>query len=128
MTLILVIDDEELVRRMVLKILARLGHETLEAADGRAGLKLAAAHKPAVVITDIVMPNIEGLEVIREIRDSSPATRIIAMSGGGPHSETTLYLNWAANLGADAMLAKPFGAADLIAVLEPLLPGNASPP
>lgn len=120
MALVLVIDDEPLMRRVVHRILAAEGHTVLEAGDGRIGLQLLHSHQPAIVLTDILMPEKEGLETIREIRKSNSAIKILAMSGGGA-SQDAHILQWAQRLGADTILRKPFHASELIEAVGGLL-------
>jgi CheY-like chemotaxis protein len=120
MALCLVIDEEILMRRIVQHVLAADGHTVLEAEDGRIGLELLRSHQPAIVITDILMPEKEGLETIREIRKLNSATKILAMSGGGASHDAHILL-WAQRLGADAILAKPFRTAELLEAVSGLL-------
>jgi DNA-binding response OmpR family regulator len=125
---ILVIDDEPLVRRAICQMLVRGGHTTLEATDGSEGLKLAQAQMPDLVITDLLMPNKEGIETIRELRRDDPALPILVMSG---NSGSSLYLQIATLLGAHAALSKPFKAAELLAAVTALLRrrgGSGAPP
>ena len=121
MASVLVIDDDAGIRRMVLRILAAAGHQVFEAEDGREGLQRLLEYKPAVVVTDIVMPEQEGIETIRSIRTIAPETRIIAISGGGSTGKD-IYLMLAKGLGADITLAKPFRASELLAVVNRLAP------
>ncbi len=120
MATVLVIDDEPAMRRLLARTLTANHHIVIEAADGRAGVAAAAANKPAVVITDILMPEKEGIETIREIHEHVPGAKIIAISGGGL-SRNMLFLDLAQALGADATLAKPFQPADLIKTVDALL-------
>jgi DNA-binding response OmpR family regulator len=120
MTRILVIDDDEAVRRMVVRILTYAKHEVFEAADGDEGIKQFKAYSPALVVTDIIMPDKEGIEVIREIRAMAPETRILAVSGGMAGGNTD-YLDMTLKLGADAVLPKPFRPADLIKAVDRLI-------
>ena len=115
MARILVIDDEPQIRRMIHRALASLHHSVFEAQDGEEGLEVLERERPAVVITDILMPNREGIETITAIRRTSAAVKIIAISGG------TFYLSAAKKLGADAVLSKPFRAEDLIDTVDRLL-------
>ena len=80
---ILVIDDEQLLRSTVVTILTRAGFSVEEAPDGQAGIAMFHKSPPDVVITDIFMPNRDGIETIKELKHSSPRTKIIAMTGGG---------------------------------------------
>jgi CheY-like chemotaxis protein len=118
MAAILVIDDEAPMRRLIRRLLRREGHVVHEAEDGRQGLKLFRQLRPALVISDIVMPEGEGIETIRQIRQEAPETPILAISGG---SFRALYLRAADNLGATASLEKPFKSEDLLAAVEELL-------
>ncbi len=83
MAKVLVIDDDPGFRRMIRMILMRMRHEVAEAADGNEGLTLFKAGSSDLVISDIVMPDKEGIQTILEIRALAPDARIIAMSGGG---------------------------------------------
>jgi CheY-like chemotaxis protein len=123
MTTILVIDDELPMRRLLSRVLGAAGYTVHEAADGRAGIALFREVHPALVITDIVMPGMEGIETIRELRRNELSVPILAISGGGP----PLYLRAAAGLGATTALTKPFAAADLLTTVNELL-GAATPP
>jgi two-component system, chemotaxis family, chemotaxis protein CheY len=118
MAVILVIDDEAAMRRLIGRVLKRLGHLVQEAADGREGLELFRRQRPALVISDIVMPDGEGIETIRQIRRESPETPILAISGSANQS---LYLRAATGLGASASLQKPFAPEELAAAVEELL-------
>jgi len=120
MATVLVIDDDQQIRRMVVRVLARDNHEVIEAGDGQEGLRLFNARRPALVITDILMPEKEGIETIREIRAVAPRVPILAMSGGGT-SKTMVFLDSAKALGADAALSKPFRADELIDAVNKLL-------
>jgi DNA-binding response OmpR family regulator len=115
---ILVIDDEPQVRRLLQTILERAGHDVFEAADGMEGLMTARARQPDLVVTDILMPNKEGIETIRELRREVPALPILVISGD-PGS--ALYLEMAKLLGAHAALTKPFRATELLRAVEGLL-------
>ncbi len=118
MAQILVIDDEPQVRRLLQTILERAGHDVFEAADGMEGLMTARARQPDLVVTDILMPNKEGIETIRELRREVPALPILVISGD-PGS--ALYLEMAKLLGAHAALTKPFRATELLRAVEGLL-------
>ena len=112
MALILVIDDDDNIRRMVRRILEAAGHETVEGTGGNQGTRLFAERKPDLVITDIVMPDKEGIETILDIRKIDSDAKIIAVSGGGVDIGLN-YLSVAGKLGATAVLAKPFRASEL---------------
>jgi CheY-like chemotaxis protein len=119
MSLVLVIDDDAQIRRMTRRILAGAGHAVIEAEDGDAGLALVRSGEVALVLTDLIMPNKEGIETIRDIRQICPEMAIIAMSGTG--ASASLYLHVAEKLGADAVLSKPFRAAELIETVTRVL-------
>lgn len=120
MTKVLIIDDDPLMRRMAVRVLTGAGHEIVEAKDGKEGLRLFRAHRPSVVITDILMPEQEGIQTIRELRREAPSVAIIAVSGGGQAHNMT-FLGYAGKLGADATLAKPFRPVELINAVNNLL-------
>lgn len=121
---IMVIDDEAQARRMLQIFLQRLGYEVLEAEDGATGLRLLREQPVDLIITDILMPNKEGLETITEIREHNREVKIIAMSGGGRMGNTD-YLDLAKRFGADAIFAKPLDLNDLEAAITNLLTGEA---
>lgn len=123
MARILVIDDEELARFTVREILESAGHEVVEARDGVEGLALQRAQGCDLVVTDVIMPRKEGVEMIIEMRQEHPSLKIIAISGGG-RTRNLDFLKLAKEFGADKVLPKPFSADDLIgAVRECLLAG-----
>lgn len=117
---ILVIEDNENMLQMMCDLLGRSGYTVYTATDGVQGLKAFRTHSPALVITDIIMPDKEGLEVIMELTKQQPRPRIIAVSGGGILEPQT-YLSLARKLGADHALAKPFRPAELLGLIERLL-------
>lgn len=123
MAVILVIDDDEAMRRLMVRTLAG-AHTLLEAQNGQDGLTLLKERHPDVVITDILMPQKEGIETIREIRQIAPKTKIIAVSGGGA-SHNLMFLDIAKAFGADAALAKPFRPAQLAKIVEHALAQEA---
>jgi DNA-binding NtrC family response regulator len=115
---ILIIDDDRQMRRLLTRILNAAGHAVREAEDGRDGIDSFRRQRPALVISDIVMPDIEGIETIRTLREEAPAMPIIAISGG---SGDSLYLRAATGLGATASLDKPFAAEVMTALVAKLL-------
>jgi two-component system, chemotaxis family, chemotaxis protein CheY len=112
MALILVIDDDEAMRRLIVRTLSAGNHRFVEASNGQDGMKMVGELKPDAVITDILMPQQEGIQTTREIRELAPETKIIAMSGGGS-SHNLMFLDVARAFGADAVLAKPFKPGEL---------------
>jgi DNA-binding response OmpR family regulator len=126
MARILIIDDEELIRETIRIRLEQSGHEVVEAANGVEGLRVFAEGRIDLVVTDIIMPDQEGIETIRKIRQRDAAVRIIAISGGG-RGRNFQFLDIAQKLGADAALSKPFTGSQLLALVEATL-GNAAKP
>ena len=122
---ILVIDDDEAVRDMVKSILAVGGHTVLFAADGRSGMQRMTEGKIDLIITDIIMPDQEGIETIQQLRRLGAKLPILAISGGGQRGHAD-FLSVARELGATDTLAKPFRAKDLIAKITTLLGGNTN--
>jgi CheY-like chemotaxis protein len=122
MAVLLVIDDDAGMRKLMVRTLSGSRHHVLEAENGQEGLRLIDEHKPDVVITDILMPKKEGIETIREVQERAPATKIIAVSGGGL-SHNLMFLDVARAFGADAVLAKPFRPAELVEKVEQVLGG-----
>jgi CheY-like chemotaxis protein len=110
---ILVIDDDSLVRDTIVRILERKDHQVVVASDGRRGLRMYRSERPDLVITDIIMPEVEGIETIREIRREAPHAKIIAISGGSRIGNMD-FLDLAAKLGASEVLPKPFDPVDLV--------------
>ncbi len=89
------------------------GFEVATAENGRKGLEALETLTPDLVVTDIVMPEMEGIGAIREIKRRERAPKIVAISGAG-RLRTGDYLSWASHLGADAVLAKPFRMTELV--------------
>ena len=125
MAVILVIDDDPAMRRLMVRTLSAQQHRVIEAENGEDGLKLLNSEKPDLVITDILMPQKEGIETIREIQERTPGTKIIAVSGGGS-SQKLMFLDIARAFGAEAVLAKPFRPNQLIEAVESALNSSAS--
>jgi DNA-binding response OmpR family regulator len=120
---ILLIDDDAMLRQTIRKMLESAGHEVVEAENGRAGLDVFRKLGVDAVVTDIIMPQKEGIETIRELRALDARVRIVAISGGG-RTHKMDFLNLATKLGADATLAKPFRKEALLACVE----GRDQPP
>jgi CheY-like chemotaxis protein len=120
MARVLVIDDDAAMRRMVVRTLSAKGYDVAEAENGQDGLEAMERAKPAVVITDILMPKTEGIETITKAKERFPKTKIIAMSGGGI-SRNLMFLDVARALGVDATLAKPFRPAELVEAVARVL-------
>jgi len=115
-----VIEDDDNVRRMLRLSLEGYGYEVMEAGNGRQGLALYMESPADLVLTDLVMPDKEGLETIIDLRKSNPKVKIIAMSGGS-HSSAGENLNMARHFGAAALIAKPFETSKLVKTIASLL-------
>jgi len=114
---ILVIDDDEQMRALLRDILERAGYEVSEAQHGLEGLKLFRARPADLVVTDLIMPEKEGVETILELRAEFPEVPIIAVSGGGRNGPRD-YLEIAARLGARRTVAKPFTRQEILAAIQ----------
>jgi len=118
-----VIDDSPTVREMVRTALEPAGHEVLQAEDGRVGVEVQRVLSCDVVITDLIMPEQEGLETILELRREWPRLKIIAVSGGSAILNKRDLLRTARSFGAAATLSKPFTARQLVdSVAEAVAP------
>lgn len=110
---ILVIDDDVLVRRTISRILEHGGYEVALAGDGAEGAAKFRSERPDLVITDIIMPEQEGIETIMQMLREDPHVRIVAVSGGGRLGSMD-FLTVARKLGAKEILKKPFEPAELL--------------
>lgn len=110
---IVVIDDDPALRGTIRKILERGGHAVREAPDGLQGLRTVEDRAPDLVITDLLMPEKEGIETIMELRDRYPEVRIIAISGAGGLDDPGPLMD-AELFGAGATLPKPFSVQKLL--------------
>lgn len=127
MNSILVVEDDDGLRSVMIEGLRSAGHEVAEASNGREGLRHFRAHPTDVVITDMMMPGMEGLELIYALRSATPRPRIIAMSGSTKFSQS-LCLSSARKLGAQRVLLKPFKLETLLAAITAELAAPAGPP
>ncbi len=117
---ILVIDDDEQMRDLLHKAMQWAGFEVVSAANGRLGQQLFEEVHVDLIITDLIMPEQEGLETIRNIKQNYPAVKIIAISGGGRIGPEA-YLPAARELGADRAFSKPFDVKELVCAVQELL-------
>jgi CheY-like chemotaxis protein len=120
MTKILVIDDDDLVRETLQQILVRDGFDVVVAKDGRDGITKFTSARPDLVVTDVIMPDTDGIETVLALRQVSPNVPIIAVSGGG-RARAMEFLAAAQKLGANMVLAKPVRRAELLAAVNQLL-------
>ncbi len=107
MARILIIDDEDELRSMLRQMLEQAGYEVTEAVNGAEGIQLYEQGRPDLIITDIIMPEKEGVETIIALRRADPDLPIIAISGGG-RLDATDFLTMTKKLGARRTLSKPF--------------------
>jgi len=123
---VLLIDDDMTLRRALRLGLERSGYEVAEAGNGREGIAVFKAAPADLVITDLIMPEVEGVETIRGLRALGAKVPILAISGGGRGSSRD-YLHIARHLGADHVLEKPFEIDVLRSAIAALLarPGEA---
>lgn len=126
MPTILLIEDDELFRITLAEALVSQGYSVTQAGDGAEGVRLFKAAPTDLVLTDIVMPNQEGIATVRELRQVSPTVGIIAMSGGLA-KDAPLYLKLAGGLGADRTLQKPFPLPTLLATVQEVLALSGKP-
>ena len=117
---ILIIDDDHHILLMIKKMLERAGFEVELASNGNEGLELFKRLQVDLVITDIIMPEKEGLETIREMKRLRADLKIIAMSGGGKVSSDN-YLNMAKIFGASRIISKPFSQKQMVSAVQELL-------
>jgi DNA-binding response OmpR family regulator len=120
MAKILLVDDNNDFREMLGRVLGNAGHIVTHAANGNEAMRLVQDNAFEVVITDLIMPEKEGIETIMELRRKIPALKIIAMSGGG-FNAPEIYLNLARKLGAVQTLVKPFSGTELLAAVASVL-------
>ncbi len=117
---ILVIDDEPVIRRLIRAAMESVGHTVREAGNGCEGLSQCDSWNPDVVITDIFMPEQDGLQTMRILRKTSPRVRVIAISGGGDMGDLDV-LRTARAMGATTILQKPFDMNTLREAIEQVL-------
>jgi len=117
---ILVIDDDSQMRDMLRKVLERAGYDVVDAADGKIGTKIHRQEPVDLVVTDLIMPEKEGIETIREFRRDFPQLKIIAISGGGRIGAHG-YLGVAKPMGAHRIFSKPFDLTKFAETVKELL-------
>ena len=117
---ILIVEDEKELREMLKISLVRRKYTVIEADNGKDAITHFKPSLTDLVVTDLIMPEEDGLKVIIKLRELKPSIKIIAISGGGKVGPGS-YLNLAKALGADAIFSKPFSINDLIIKIEELL-------
>ena len=119
---ILVVDDDAALRTAISRALRGVGHVVREAANGAEALRSVRTAPPDLIITDIMMPDSDGIELIGAVRNIHPAVRIIAISGRAAFGDLDL-LNLASMIGADATLTKPMSPDELLETVAKLTDG-----
>ena len=117
---ILIIDDEPQIRSMIRLVLERAGYSVMEAADGVEGIRRFHENPAHLIVTDLIMPNKDGIGMIIELKKEFPDVKIIAMSGGGLNRPEG-YLRGAQKLGAACTLSKPINRQELLRVVKDTL-------
>ena len=115
---ILIVEDNLEMLQILKSALEKSGYEVVVASGGQAGLDEYNKHQFDVVITDIVMPDVDGLQFVKAIRQIDKATKIIAISGGGTEMEASYALNVADIYGANVELHKPFTMEELLEMVQ----------
>lgn len=122
---VLLIDDDQALLGLMAQAFTAAGYTVRTADNGRKGLAALDGYRPDLVVTDIVMPEMEGIGAILQIRRRPRPPKIIAISGAGPGGRRD-YLSWAKHLGADEVLAKPFRMAQILVLANRLLVNNSN--
>jgi DNA-binding response OmpR family regulator len=120
---VLIVEDDKELREMIALALTRRKFTVLEAVNGKDAIMRFKPSITEIVVTDLIMPEEDGLKVIMKLREIKPSLKVIAISGGGKAGPGS-YLNLAKALGADAIYSKPFSINDLVMKIEDLLGGN----
>jgi len=119
---ILLVDDVPAVRLSIRAALEAVGHHVVEASDGKEALTLLDSHPVDLIVTDLWMPNLDGIELLKRLRISNANVKVIAISGGGMRKPIDVSTALAQTWGADAVLYKPFDNDDLVNEINRLLP------
>jgi CheY-like chemotaxis protein len=113
---VLVADDNEVAQRLCKRVLEKAGYGVLIAADGLQAVDIALKHRPAMILMDVAMPGIDGLEAMKRIKTEVPSMPIVIASAHSMASDRERFLA----AGADNVLSKPFRLADLVAIVQSL--------
>lgn len=127
MSRVLIVEDHAPMRAVMAAVLESMGHEVFQAGDGVEALRVQKDAQAELMLTDLFMPEMEGLETIRRMRASYPAMRIMAVSGGSSRGDATDYLEMAQKFGASAALKKPFTIREMTDAVTAMGFGAASP-
>src|SRR5664279_178076 len=118
---VLVVDDDDTVAKVVLGYLNRAGHESAHVGDGRRALEIIAANPPDLVVLDLMLPEIDGLEVCRRLRESHPDLPVIMLTALGEAEDRIAGLE----VGADDYVTKPFSPRELVLRVDSVLRRSA---
>ena len=113
---VLVADDNEVAQRLCKRVLEKAGYTVLIAADGLQAVDIALAQRPAMILMDVAMPGIDGLEAMRRIKTQMPGMPVVIASAHSMASDRERFLA----AGADNVLSKPFRLADLVSIVDEL--------
>jgi CheY-like chemotaxis protein len=121
---ILIVDDDPTLRRVLCAAINWFGFSALEAEDGQQALDIYLREKPAIVITDIYMPKMNGIHLLRTLRRNDPGAKVVLITGG------TNYWQLAQDPESrpDGFLTKPFSVTDLLSLVRSLTAGNGAAP
>ena len=117
MAKILIIDDEWPIRAALRRVLEGAGHEVVDAPNGEEGMRLYREHPADLVVTDILMPEKDGLEVVRELQRDFPQVTVIGISGVGRTGKLD-YLSYAKTFGATRIFSRPFDLKEFLEAVE----------
>lgn len=115
---VLIVDNDESTRRTVANVLKEAGYDVLEAVNGRGALHALAEREAQLVITELVLPEMDGMQLLTQLRKLHPEVKLIAMSGA---SRAVTYLSVARHLGASRVLRKPFEMDELLQAVSQAL-------
>jgi two-component system, response regulator, stage 0 sporulation protein F len=123
MAKILLVEDDNLVRDMLVQVLERASHEVQSASNGEEAAELLKTIHPDIMVTDIIMPKKSGITLISEVKEKHPNMEIIAISGGG-RLDPAGYLDLSESLGASVSFEKPVDKSALLMAIDLLLHGK----
>ena len=121
MARILIVDDDQAVRKVIARMLAQAGHDAVALSNGASALRAYREHRADLVISDMFMPETDGIEMTMCLRREFPDAKVLAMSGGGGRFDKNMMLEAASVLGAARILAKPFEQSDLLNLVQEVL-------
>ena len=121
MSRILIIDDDDQMRSMLKQTLEREGYEVMDASNGAKGIELMRESQSDLVITDLIMPEKDGMETTIELKREFPEIKIIAISGGSRAMDPRDYLHYATQVGVMKTFTKPFDPKELLEAIKELL-------